>query len=40
MHTHMNGPNSSLEWVLSHWAHFIVLRFIFVHVLLHERVVL
>jgi len=30
MHTHMNGPNSSLEWVLSHWAHFTVLRFMFV----------
>ena len=26
--THMNGPNSSVEWVLSHWAHFTVLRFI------------
>ena len=25
--------NSSLDWVLSHWAHFIVLWFIFVHVL-------
>jgi len=23
MHTHMNRPN----WVLSHWAHFTVLRF-------------
>jgi len=22
MHTHMNRPNSSLEWILSHWAHF------------------
>jgi len=22
--------NSSLDWVLSHWAHFTVLRFIFV----------
>jgi len=30
--THMNRPNSSLEWVLSHWAHFTVLRFIFVYV--------
>jgi len=29
MHTHTNGPNSSLEWVLSHRAHFTVLRFIF-----------
>ena len=29
-HTHMNRPNSSLDWVLSHWAHFAVLRFIFV----------
>ena len=27
-HTHMNRPNSSLDWVLSHWAHFTVLRFI------------
>ena len=34
MHTHMNRPNSSLEWVLSHWANFTVLRFIFVYVLL------
>jgi len=34
MHTHMNRPNSSLDWVLSHWAHFTVLRFIFVCVLL------
>jgi len=25
--------NSSLDWVLSHWAHFTVLRFIFVYVL-------
>jgi len=33
MHTHMNRPNSSLDWVLSHWAHFTVIRFIFVHVL-------
>jgi len=31
--THMNRPNSSLDWVLSHWAHFTVLRFIFVYVL-------
>jgi len=22
---HMNRPNSSLDWVLSHWAHFSVL---------------
>jgi len=29
MHTHMNGPNSSLERVLSQWTHFTVLRFIF-----------
>ena len=29
MHTHMKRPNSSLDWVLSHWAHFTVLRFIF-----------
>ena len=26
----MNRPNSSRDWVLSHWAHFTVLRFIFV----------
>jgi len=32
-HTY-NRPNSSLDWVLSHWAHFTVLRFIFVSVLL------
>ena len=38
--THMNRPNSSLDWVLSHWAHFTVLRFIFVYVLLHACVVL
>jgi len=31
--THMNRPNSSLDWVLSHWAHFTVLRFIFEYVL-------
>jgi len=30
MRTHMNRPNSSLDWVLSHGAHFTVLRFIFV----------
>jgi len=29
MHTHMNRPNSSLDWVLSHLAHLTVLRFIF-----------
>jgi len=29
MHTH-EQTNSSLDWVLSHWAHFTVLRFIFV----------
>jgi len=27
---HMNRPNSSLDWVLSQWAHFTVLRFTFV----------
>ena len=32
-HTHMNRPNSSLDWVLPHWAHFTVLRFIFVYIL-------
>ena len=31
---------SSLDWVLSHWAQFTVLRFIFVYVLLHACVVL
>ena len=50
MHTHMNRPNRSLDWVFSHWAHFTVLRFIFVYVgkcmyflydwLLHECVVI
>jgi len=25
--THMNRPNSSLHWVLSHWAHFTVLTY-------------
>ena len=29
MHPHMNRPNSSLDWVLSHWANFTVPRFIF-----------
>ena len=32
MHIHMNRPNSSLDWVLSHWAHFTVLRFILYYV--------
>jgi len=32
VHTHVNRPSSSLDWVLSHWAHFTVLRFIFVYV--------
>ena len=50
MHTHMNRPNRSLDWVLSHWAYFTVLRFIFVYVcksmyflydrVLHECVVI
>jgi len=31
--THMNRPSSAVDWVLSHWAHFTVLRFIFVYVL-------
>ena len=33
MHTHMNIPNSSLDWVLSPWAHCTVRRprFIFVY---------
>jgi len=35
MHTHVNRPNSSLDWVLSHWAHFTVLRFIFVYVCMY-----
>ena len=38
--THMNTPNSSPDWVSSRWAHFTVLRFIFVYVLLHACVVL
>jgi len=29
MHARMNRPNSFLDWVLSHWAHFTVLRLIF-----------
>ena len=33
LHTHMNRANSSLDWILSHWAHFTVLRFICVYVL-------
>jgi len=33
LHAHMNRTNSSLDWVLSHWAHLTVLRFIFVYVL-------
>jgi len=28
----MSRTNSSLDWVLSHWAHFTVLRFTFVYV--------
>ena len=28
MHTHVNRPNSSVNWVLFHMAHFTVLRFI------------
>jgi len=35
MHTHMNRPNSSLDWVLFYWAHFTVLSFIFVYVSLY-----
>jgi len=43
MQTHTNRPNSSLDWVLSHWAHVTVLRFIFVsyyvyHCILHACV--
>jgi len=26
MHRHMNRPNSSQDWGLSHWAHYTVLR--------------
>ena len=33
LHTHMNRTNSALDWVMSHRAHFTVLRFIFVYVL-------
>jgi len=46
VHIRMNRPNSSLDWVLSHWAHFTVLRFFlcmyyFVyHCVLHACVVL
>ena len=46
----MNRSNRSLDWVLSHWAHFTVLRLIFVYVckcmyflydyILHECVVI
>jgi len=32
MHTHMNRRNSFVDWVLSHWAYFTVVRFIFVYV--------
>ena len=39
MHTHMNRPNSSLDWVLYHWVHFTVLRFIILCTL-HACVVL
>jgi len=35
LHTHMNRPNSSLDCVLSHLAHFTVLRGIFVHFVYH-----
>ena len=35
VHTHMNRPNRSLDWVLSHWAHFTVLRFIFVYICMY-----
>jgi len=35
MHTHINRPNSSLDWVLSHWAHFTVLGFIIVYFMYH-----
>jgi len=38
--THVSRPNSSLDWVLFHWAHFTVLRYIFVYVLLLACVVL
>ena len=34
LHTHMNRPNSSLDWILSHWAHFTVLKFICVCIIL------
>jgi len=33
IHAHMNRPNSSVDWVLSRWAHLTVLRFMFVHAL-------
>ena len=37
MHTHMNRPNSSLDWVLSHWAHFTVLRFLYMYYCMHVQ---
>jgi len=33
--THMNKPNRFLDWVLSHWANFTVLSFIFVCVFMY-----
>jgi len=38
MHTHTNRPNSSLDWVLSHWAHFSVFRLIFVCITVYHVV--
>ena len=38
-HTHMSRPNSSLDWVLSHGAHFTVLRFIFVCIMCRPIIV-
>jgi len=37
MHTHMNRPNISLDWVLSDWAHFTVLRLIFICIVQNHK---
>jgi len=35
MQIHINRPNSSLDLVLSHWAHFIVLRILCMYVCMY-----
>jgi len=41
LHTHMNRTNSSLDWVLSHWAHsFLCMYYFGPDCILHARVVL